>query len=98
MNIPVTQIVEEITEVNVPVPQNVEEIAEVSKSSSEWWSIPNLYFEINKIVSWMSLCETGQLIRFLCRMSDVLVKSTDRCTCTLCFQFLLVVHSCSDFS
>ena len=35
MNIPVTQIVEEITEVNVPVPQKVEEIAEVSKSSSE---------------------------------------------------------------
>ena len=35
MNIPVTQIVEEITEVNIPVPQNVEEIAEVSKSSSE---------------------------------------------------------------
>ena len=27
----------------------------------------------------------------------MLVKSTDRCTCTLCFQFLLVVHSCSDF-
>ena len=35
VNIPVTQIVEEITEVNIPVPQNVEEIAEVSKSSSE---------------------------------------------------------------
>ena len=35
LNIPVTQIVEEITEVNIPVPQNVEEIAEVSKSSSE---------------------------------------------------------------
>ena len=35
MNIPVTQIVEEITEVNIPVPQNVEEIAEVSKSSSD---------------------------------------------------------------
>ena len=35
MNILVTQIVEEITEVNIPVPQNVEEIAEVSKSSSE---------------------------------------------------------------
>ena len=34
----------------------------------------------------------------LCRLSDVLVKSTDRCTCTLCFQFLSVVHSCSDFS
>ena len=38
MNIPVTQIVEEIAEVNIPVPQNVEEIAEMSKSSSEWWS------------------------------------------------------------
>ena len=49
MNIPVTQIVEEITEVNIPVPQNVEEIAEVSKSSSEWWSIPNLYFEAIKV-------------------------------------------------
>ena len=35
VNIPVTQIVEDITEVNIPVPQNVEEIAEVSKSSSE---------------------------------------------------------------
>ena len=33
VNIPVTQIVEEITEVNIPVPQNVEEIAEVSQSS-----------------------------------------------------------------
>ena len=49
VNIPVTQIVEEITEVNIPVPQNVEEIAEVSKSSSEWWSIPNLYFEEIKV-------------------------------------------------
>ena len=36
--------------------------------------------------------------QILGRLSDVLVKSTDRCTCTLCFQFLLVVHSCSDFS
>ena len=35
MNIPVTQIVEEITEVNIPVTQIVEEIAKVSKSSSE---------------------------------------------------------------
>ena len=49
VNIPVTQIVEEITEVNIPVLQNVEEIAEVSKSSSEWWSIPNLYFEEIKV-------------------------------------------------
>ena len=48
MNIPVTQIVEEITEVNIPVPQNMEEIAEVSKSSSEWRSIP-LYFEEIKV-------------------------------------------------
>ena len=49
LNIPVTQIVEEITEMNIPVPHNVEEIAEVSKSSSEWWSIPNLYFEEIKV-------------------------------------------------
>ena len=49
VNIPVTQIVEEITEVNIPVTQIVEEIAEVSKSSSEWWSIPNLYFEEIKV-------------------------------------------------
>ena len=53
VNIPFTQIVEEITEVNIPVPQNVEEIAEVSKSSSEWWSIhrsrSNLYFEEIKV-------------------------------------------------
>ena len=48
VNIPVTQIVEEITEVNIPVPQNVEEIAEVNKSSSEWRSIP-LYFEEFKV-------------------------------------------------
>ena len=41
----VTQIVEESTEVNIPVPQIVEEIGEVSKSSIEWRSIPNLYFE-----------------------------------------------------
>ena len=44
VNIPVTQIVEEITEVNIPVPQIVEEIAEVSKSSIEWRNISNLYF------------------------------------------------------
>ena len=49
VNIPVTQIVEEITELNVPVPQNVEEIAEVSKSSIEWRNIPNLYFEEIKV-------------------------------------------------
>ena len=49
VNIPVTQIVEEITEVNIQVPQIVEEIAEVSKSSIEWRSIPNLYFEEIKV-------------------------------------------------
>ena len=64
VNIPVTQIVEEITEVNIPVPQIVEEIAVVSKSSIEWRNIPNLYFCGNQSVSWMSLCETGQLISF----------------------------------
>ena len=46
---PVTQIVEEITEVNILVPQIVEEIAEVSKSSIEWRNIPNLYFEEIKV-------------------------------------------------
>ena len=49
VNIPVTQIVEEITEVNIPIPQIVEEIAEVSKSSIEWRSIPNLYSEEIKV-------------------------------------------------
>ena len=49
VNIPVNQIVEEITELNVPVPQNVEEIAEVSKSSIEWRNIPNHYFEEIKV-------------------------------------------------
>ena len=49
VNIPVTQIVEEITEVNILVPQIVEEIAEVSKSSIEWRNIPNLYFEEIKV-------------------------------------------------
>ena len=49
VNIPVTQIVEEITEVNIPVPQIVEKIAEVSKSSIEWRNIPNLYFEEIKV-------------------------------------------------
>ena len=49
VNIPVTQIVEEITEANIPVPQIVEEIAEVSKSSIEWRNIPNLYFEEIKV-------------------------------------------------
>ena len=49
VNIPVTQIVEEITEVNIPVPQNVEETAEVSKSSIEWKNIPNLYFAEIKV-------------------------------------------------
>ena len=49
VNIPVTQIVEKITEVNIPVPQNVEEIAEVSKSSIEWRNIPNVYFDGIKV-------------------------------------------------
>ena len=49
VNIPVTQFVEEITEVNIPVPQIVEDIAEVSKSSIEWRNIPNLYFEEIKV-------------------------------------------------
>ena len=49
VNIPVPQIVEEITESNIPVPQIVEEIAEVSKSSIVWRSIPNLYFEEIKV-------------------------------------------------
>ena len=33
VNIPVTQVAEEIAEVKIPVPQIVDEIAEVSKSS-----------------------------------------------------------------
>ena len=33
VNIPVSQIVEEVAEVKIPVPQIMEEIAEVSKSS-----------------------------------------------------------------
>ena len=49
VNIPVTQIVEEITEVNIPVTQIVEEITEVSKSSIEWRDISNLYFEEIKV-------------------------------------------------
>ena len=49
VNIQVTQIVEEIPEVNIPVPQSVEEIADVSKSSIEWRNIPNLYFEEIKV-------------------------------------------------
>ena len=48
LKIPFTHIVEEITERNIPVPQ-VEEIAEVSKSSIEWRSIPNIYFEGIKV-------------------------------------------------
>ena len=49
VNIPVTQIVEEITEVNIPVTQIVEEIAKGSKSSIEWRSIPNVYFDGIKV-------------------------------------------------
>ena len=49
VNIPVTQIVEEIAEVSIPVTQIVEEIAEVSKSSIDWRNIPNLYFEEIKV-------------------------------------------------
>ena len=49
LNVTVTQIVEEITEVNIPVPQNVEEIAEVSKSSIVWRNIPNFNFEEIKV-------------------------------------------------
>ena len=45
MNIPVTQFVEEIGELNIPVKQIEEEITEVSKSSIEWRSILNIYFE-----------------------------------------------------
>ena len=49
VNIPVTQNVEEITELNIPVPQIVEEVAEVSKSSIEWRNIPNVYFDGIKV-------------------------------------------------
>ena len=49
LNVPDTQIVEEITEVNIPVPQIVEEITEVSKSSIEWRNITNLSFEEIKV-------------------------------------------------
>ena len=49
VNIPVTQIVEEITELNVTVTQIVEEITVVSKSSIEWRNIPNIYFEEIKV-------------------------------------------------
>ena len=49
VNIPVPQIVEEIEWVNFPVPQIVEEIAEVSKSSIVWKNIPNLFFEEIKV-------------------------------------------------
>ena len=45
VNIPVSQIVDEIAEVNIPVPQIVEEIAEVSKSLIVWSSFLNHYFE-----------------------------------------------------
>ena len=92
VNIPVTQIVEEITEVNIPVTQIVEEIAdrdyscytdcgrdhrgEYSSTTEcgrdrrgeqilEWvmeYSESLLWG--NQSVSRMSLCETGQLIRF----------------------------------
>ena len=62
MNIPVTQIVEEITELNFPVTQIVEEIAEVSKSSIDWRNIPKLYFAEIKVFLG-SLCETSQLIQ-----------------------------------
>ena len=49
VNIPVTQIVEEITEVNIPVTQIVEEIRKVSKSSIVWRNIQNLSFEEIKV-------------------------------------------------
>ena len=49
VNIPVTQIVDEMTEMKIPVPQIVKEIAEVSKSSIVWRSILNLYFEEIKV-------------------------------------------------
>ena len=49
VNIPVTQIVDEITEMNVPVSQIVEEIAEMSKSSIVQRSIANVYFEEIKV-------------------------------------------------
>ena len=49
MNIPVSQIEEEVAEVKIPVPQIVEEIAEVSKSSIVSRSIPNLYLKGIKV-------------------------------------------------
>ena len=55
LNVPVTQIVEEITEVKIPVPQNVEEIAEVSKSSIVWSNITNFYFR-------KSMCFLDELV------------------------------------
>ena len=88
MNIPVTQIVEEITEVNFPVPQNDgrdrrgEQILEwvVEYSESLLWG--------NQSVSWMSLCETGQLIRFCVEWAMCLtrVQIDARARCVFSFS------------
>ena len=73
MNIPVSQIVEEIAEVNVPVPQIVEEIAEVSKSLIVCNSILNLHFEVIEVFP-ASACVKQPVDPDLCRLSDVLVR------------------------
>ena len=97
MNIPVTQIVEEITEVNIPVTQIVEEITELNVPVTP---IVEEIREVNIPVpqNVEEIAEVSKSSIEWKNIPNLYFKSTDRCTCTLCFQFLLVVHSCSDFS
>ena len=72
---------------------------------SERWANPRLSAGVSQISTlrkWKSFLDELVWNRpvdpIFCRLSDVLVKSTVRCTCTLFFSCLPVVHSCSDFS
>ena len=60
--------------------------------------IPNLSFEEIKVFRGWLCVKQASWSDFRADWVMVFVKSTDRCTCTLCFQFLSVVHSWTDFS
>ena len=49
--------------IDIPVPQIVEEITEVDRIPSVWSSISNLYLEENRGVTGTSLNETGHLFQ-----------------------------------
>ena len=106
VNIPVTQIVEEIAdrEYSNYTDSGRDHGGECSSSTEcgrdrRGEQILEWVMEYSESLLWGNqsvfldeLVWNKPVDKILCRMSDVLVKSTDRCTCTLCFPVSL---SCS---